>query len=188
MPILFAILGGFKRLFDIIVGLLSKLSLQGIVGLVAAVVLGFGWLHSAGQARHFRKDAVQWEKKFRAEKVQFANLVAGYRLAQATAHANNVAEVARIDTASDTITNEVRHGYESDLARLRADNQRLRNHSANQGAAGQAGVSVTAESASAAGQDLCVPSDQLLRAQELELKANAWSDWYQRLVAAWPKH
>lgn len=107
-----------------------------------------------------------------------------YRQAQLDAKAKNLAEVERIESAQEKITDDIQARYSRDLARLRSERLRAQG-AAPKSAAGSAqagGISNTAPRADA--ENLPVPRSELLQcegdAAEIELKGNALIDWIER--------
>lgn len=103
-----------------------------------------------------------------------------YAAAQSKAAADNQAHVAQIEQKQKEISDDVEQRYQGDLARLRADNQRLQHNqsSAAPGSASGAGSSAPSQAPSGPdGETLSLPPAELLQGQECELQLNALIDW-----------
>ena len=176
------LLGGLRRIASAVGALLSKLNAQGVIGLVAGLLLAFAWFHSASAARHWRKDSAQWEKKFRAEKIEFAKLVASYRDAQVKAKALNDAQIAAITAKRQHIDERTTHALSDNLAALRglSAGGKLRPGGAtDQGAAHSTAPGTIGQGATgtAGPPGLCLSSSKLLLAAENEERHDRLIDW-----------
>jgi FtsZ-interacting cell division protein ZipA len=98
---------------------------------------------------------------------------ASYEAAQREAELRNKATVQKIEERNEQISDRVRSDYQRDLQRLRDQSK------ANRGSPGGPGVSgVPKASGGVDGADqVRLPPEQLLRAQEIELQLKHLIDW-----------
>jgi hypothetical protein len=173
------VLGSFKRLWSGILAIASRVNLQGWLGIACSLLL---FVHFGGEARHWRKlDRNDVKARTLAEaRLATANQsIANLRTASLAAQDANRATVAS-DTASRAQVNKESHDdYQVQLARLRADAQRLRARSAaDQGLAGDDALSFFPTAAGGAdGEALQGTPPNLLDAASTELQLNALIDW-----------
>jgi hypothetical protein len=140
-----------------------------ILCLVLFLRLGMEKRHSAkveaqlvkcGQARHADHEA--------------------YRKAQADAQAHNKAQLERIESEQQRISDHAELSYEADLARLRAElARRLPNHTAPQGAPLNPGASQVPVAPGKPDEEarVCIPSSLYVRGAENELQLERLIDW-----------
>ena len=167
--------GWLKQLWAVVMSIASKVNLQGWIGLAASLLL---WIHFGGAARHWHKQATQFEQLFRAEKAAFATTVANYRAAQVKADQLAAANVVRVETEQRKVLTDRETSYESRIAdaRARADRLRAGASSTHPGGANQAGVSGVSTAtgvgqASAQGglstEDALIATEQAIELDEL---------------------
>ena len=108
--------------------LLRLLNPQGIAGLAAAAILALLLIAARIDARHWKKQAAQFEQLYRAETKAHAETVANYRLAAERARAADRANAERVEAAQSSISERITNDFEARLAdaRARARAQRLR--------------------------------------------------------------
>jgi hypothetical protein len=181
------VIGGFlKSLASGIGAWLSRRSLAELAALALAILFVVQHFQLV-DARH---DAAKWQKQFNAEHAARAADREAYRKAQAEAHAANVADVAKKEAESKRISDDERQAYLSDLAQLRADNQRMR-AKATQGSADPARPSEdTKPAAGADGDGLQVPPADDVReeASEIELRLMHLQNWVEKQLANDPNN
>lgn len=103
-----------------------------------------------------------------------------YTRAQDEAAAKNKADIARIQQKQKEVSDATENRYNRDLAELR----RLRSQAPRR-APGKPGVSQVPDAPGTAPQEeLRLPADQLLRAQEIELQLNSLIDWVNEQLKA----
>ena len=102
------------------------LNLQGMIGIAASLLLLILVLVKAGDARHWRKQAAQFEQKYLVEQSAAARTVANYRAAAETARAADLANAARVAAGQRLISERTTHDLEARLADARARALRLR--------------------------------------------------------------
>jgi len=102
------------------------LNLQGIAGIVVAAGLALLLILAKADARHWRKQAGQYDQLCRAEQAAFATTVADYRAAADEARKADQANLARVAAQQSEITERSANDYETRIATARADAERLR--------------------------------------------------------------
>lgn len=149
-----------------VLGFLKGRSLAEL-GLIAVSIFALVQHFELVSSRH---TATKWRNQFTAEhKAREADRKA-YSDAQAAAKAKNEATIKRVEHEQDRITQDVRTSYARDLERLR-----------RQAAPGHAGGTQAPDNGKAAGgadgDGLRVPPEDLLRAQEIELRLLYLQRW-----------
>lgn len=140
----------------------------------ALILAGWEYLSKLSEQRRVHKVEAQLIKAVAGRKADRA----AYEAAEKAATSANLAQVHRVEQQQQKVTDDVETGYRSDLARLRADNDRLRSHPAASGAPGKSGSSAPGPtSGGLGGQAVPLPDAELLQAQETELQLNALIDW-----------
>ena len=163
---------------------LSRRSLAELGALALAIICAVQFLSLKAERRHSAKLQVQIEKCDAARKSDRE----AYAKAQAEAASQNRAQVTKVEQQSQRISDDERQAYLGDLAKLRADNQRLRGQAAK-GSAGQSGSSTAPAPASGADADgLQVPPADDVReeAAEIELRLMHLQNWVAKQLAIDP--
>jgi hypothetical protein len=130
----------------------------------------------------------RWHKHYDSEHAAHLADNASYRAAQKAAGEQNKAQVAKVEQQQQKVTDDVETRYRSNLARLRADNDRLRSQGTTpSGVADKPGSPTPGPASSGPGnQAVPLPSDELLHAREEELQLNALIDWVLQQAAVNP--
>jgi hypothetical protein len=119
--------------------ILRFINWQGIAGLAATVALAVLLVVARTDARHWRKQSGQFEQLYHREQAAFADTVANYRAAAATARAADEANATRVATEQRAINERTADDFEARLAAARAAARRLRVDGAPLRAAGRPG-------------------------------------------------
>ncbi|MEO7278121.1 MAG: hypothetical protein ABIW33_08875 [Sphingomicrobium sp.] len=101
------------------------LNIQGIAGLIVSAGLAVLLLLAKGDARHFRKQAGQFEQLYRAEQLAFATMVAAARSAADEARKDDAANGVRVRAQQSAINQRSVNDYEARLEAARAAASRL---------------------------------------------------------------
>jgi hypothetical protein len=124
------------------------LTLQGMIGIAAALLLLTLFLVKAGEARHWRKQSGRYEQLYLVEQGARAGTIANYRAAAETARKEDLAHANRVAAEQRTLSERTSHDLEVRLADARARAQRLQ---LGQGSPAAAGGSRRAAAVPAAG-------------------------------------
>jgi ClpP class serine protease len=169
--------------------ILRFLNWQGIAGLAATVALAVLLVVARTDARHWRKQSGQFEQLYHREQAAFADTVANYRAAAATARAADEANATRVATEQRAINERTADDFAARLAAARDAARRLRvepQPAADPGARRSApvpGLSTAAASADrAAGENRLPPSDALT-ATEQAIQLDELIRWVKRQAA-----
>ena len=101
------------------------LNLQGMLGIVASLLLLGLSIVKAGEARHWHKQSGRFEQLYQGEQSARAQTIANYRAAAATARAADVVNAGRVAAAQRNISERTANDFEIRLADARARAQRL---------------------------------------------------------------
>jgi hypothetical protein len=101
-------------------------NMQGMIGIAASLLLLVMVLLKAGEARHWRKQAVRFELLYVAEQSAGARTVANYRAAAETARQADKANADRVAANQRLISERTTNDLETRLADARARALRLR--------------------------------------------------------------
>ncbi len=154
--------------------ILRLLNPQGIVGLAISAALALLLVIQKVETGHWRKQAAQFDRLYRAEQSAFAATVANVRAAAEAARADDLANAQRVRAAQADINERTADDYQSRLAdaRARADRLRLRPQAATADPGGRAGPPVPGlpvapgRAAQAAGEDRLPPGDALTATEQ----------------------
>ena len=153
--------------------ILRLLNPQGIAGIAVSLALAILLVIQKAETHHSRKQSGEFEQLYRAEQSSFAETVANYRAAAATARAADLTNGQRVAAAQQTISERTSHDYQTRLADARARAERLRLDSAaaaDSGARGAAPVprlsAAPGGPAQAPGQDRLSGSDALVATEQ----------------------
>lgn len=174
-----------KTLFGKLWTALSHASLWQLVSLGLAIFAAVQHFQLV-DARH---DADKWQRQYTAEhNGRLADRTA-YEQAQKDAAAKNLAAVGRVEAQYQRNSDDERQSYLDDLARVRADNQRLRSQGAS-AAPGATGATGSPEAGAAApgadGDELHLSPDEHLQASEIELRLMHLQNWIATQLAVDP--
>lgn len=147
------------------------------VGLAIVALAYIGILK--GEVSHYHKLSDQFAEQNKL-------LEATYRAAQNTARANNLEAVRKVEADGAAISERTQNDLQKELADARAlaanYARRVRAApAANQGAAGQGGISeaaIAAISANGPGGNALVPEDDLRICADNTTKARGWQQWF----------
>ena len=106
------------------------LNLQGIAGIVVAAGLALLLILAKADARHWRKQAGQYDQLYRAEQAAFATTVADYRAAADQARKADQANIVHVAAQQSEISERTANDFETRIASARADAERLRANAA----------------------------------------------------------
>jgi hypothetical protein len=169
--------------------ILRFLNWQGIAGLAATVALAVLLVVARTDARHWRKQSGQFEQLYHREQAAFADTVANYRAATATARAADEANATRVATEQRAINERTADDFEARLAGARTAAQRLRvepQAAADPGARRSASLSglstAPASAARGAGENRLPPADALT-ATEQAIQLDELIKWVRRQAA-----
>ena len=129
---------------------LRFLNLQGIIGIIAALLLLALVVVKAGDARQWRKQSTRYEQLYLAEQGSRAQTIANYRAAAETARRQDLAHADRVAAEQRSISERTNHDLETRLADARARALRLQlaaRAPATAGGGGRAAVVPAASSA-----------------------------------------
>ena len=162
---------------------LRLLNSQGIAGIAAALILAVLLVAAKIDARHWRKQAAQFELLYRGSEQAHGGTIANYRAAAAAAEAADRANADRLEAAQQTINERSADALDIRLAAARARAGRLRQAGTaaadpRGGAAahlpGPPGAAPGA--AEAAGQDR-LPAEDALIATEQAIQLDELIEW-----------
>lgn len=163
--------------------LLRLLNPQGIAGLAAAAILALLLIAAKIDARHFRKQSVQFEQLYRLEAKAHADTIANVRIATERARAADRANAERVEAAQGQINERIANDFQARLADARARADRLRHGTkAPSDPGGGRGASVPRLPGSAPGTSQAASEDRLpdaerLIATEQAIQLDALIDW-----------
>ncbi len=115
------------------------LNLQGIIGVAAALLLSVLLFDKAGEVRHLRKQAAQFEHLYLLEQSAAARTIANYRAAAESARRADQANAERVAANQQIISERTANDLEVHLADARARALRLQLAIRPAAAAGGAG-------------------------------------------------
>ena len=101
------------------------LSVQGIIGIAAALALLVLLVIAKGDTRRWRKQSAQYEQLYRGQQLALARTVAGYRAAADAARAADQSNAQRVKAQQHAINERIANDYETRLAAVRARAARL---------------------------------------------------------------
>jgi hypothetical protein len=101
------------------------LNLQGMLGIVASLLLLGLFLVKAGEARHWRKQSGRYEQLYVGEQSARVQTVANYRAAAEIARLADLAHAGRVAAEQRTISERTTHDLETRLPDARARAVRL---------------------------------------------------------------
>ena len=183
--ILSAIGRGLKAFF-------GALNVQGWIGLVAALLLGWKWLGAAGEARHWHKQSDRYEALYNGEVANEAKI------------AKQAVDLkTRIDALTSSITKTVRDMHDAEDRRIASDADAIRLRGPGKAtcpsSAGASSAAVRHDAATGAdagpqvssGDWAAVPWNWLVQVVEehdqLLNKVKAAEEQHTQLEQAWPK-
>jgi hypothetical protein len=158
--------------------ILKLLNWQGIAGIVASLALAIMLLIQKAETSHWKKQSASFERLYRDEQAAFTTTIANYRAAADQARADDQANAKRVAAEQASINQRTANDYETRLAAVRADAQRLREQAASAaadpGAGGNASMpglpAAAGGAAQAAGQDrLSLDERELATEQAIQL-------------------
>jgi predicted RNA-binding protein YlxR (DUF448 family) len=132
----------------------------------ALILAGIQTIRFHAEQRQNRKLSTQLSKTIAGREADRA----AYVKAQADAAARNKAHAAATEAQSRKVSDDERQAYLSDLARLRADDQRLRKAAAKGAPNGAGSPAPTAPASGADADGLHLPASEHLQAAEIELR------------------
>ena len=159
---------------------------QGIVGIAVAAGLALMLFLAKADARHWQKQAGQYDQLYRAEQAAFATTVADYRAATDQARKADQANIARVAAQQADITERTANDYEARIAAARSDAERLRAYApadANHGARGSAsvpGIPSSAGSVAQAAREDRLPGSDALIATEQAIQLDELIKWVRK--------
>lgn len=156
-----------------------KLYLLGIVGALALSTITI---------QHFRIGTLTTELS--AEKSGREADRQSYRRAQAEATATNLQQVRKVEAQQAQITEDVTHDYSIRLADLRSRYDKLRSaNPTTKGPTGNPGLPQARPAPSGPNEtdELLLPSERLLRAQEIELQLMELQNWNREQAKVTPQ-
>lgn len=146
---------------------------QGIAGIAVAAALAVLLLLAKSDARHWHKQATQYEQLYRGEQAAFATTVANYRAAADAARQADRANAQRVAAQQSVITERIANDFQVRLADARAraaelrQNPRANADSRTVGSPPVPGLSDPAGGiANAAREDRLPRSDQLIATEQ----------------------
>jgi hypothetical protein len=160
---------------------LKLLNVQGIVGIVASVVLlglfSAQWI----EARHWHKQSDRYERLYNAEHSAFATTVSNYRTAAEQARKADAEHKAKVEADQRAVTERTAREYEARIADVRARYERLRPH-AGTVASGPVSPPVPVVPSSTQGADGTpaqggLPADDALVATEQAIQLDELIQW-----------
>lgn len=196
-PVLKAFFGGvLGSIWKAIAAFFGSLNSQGWLGFIGCAAMGLLWLHTAGEARHWHKQSVQYQKLHNNDLAHDAKI------------AKQAVDLkAKVDALTLNISRTLREWNDAQNSRIAgaADDLRLRgpgkavcpgnpvdpSGSGKSQQPGRSGNAAVAPVSDAGGQLAALPfSDTVTFGQSHDAyraEVMTWRQWYQRLVAAWPK-
>jgi hypothetical protein len=112
------------------------LNVQGIAGLAVAAGLALLLVLAKVDARHWKKQAGQYDQLYRAEQAAFATTVADLRAAAEQARHADEANLVRVNAQQSAITERTANDFEARIVAARAYAGGLRKNSASAAAPG----------------------------------------------------
>lgn len=164
---------------------LGGLDLVHVLLLVACIALAVDHVALIISHRHAAKIESQLSK---CTSVREVDRVA-YTKAQTDAAALNKAQVTAKETQSRKVSDDERQAYLGDLAKLRADDQRMRqqvNASAKSASGPTASPAPSAAASGADGDELHLPAREHLQASEIELRLMHLQNWVEKQLSIDP--
>jgi hypothetical protein len=159
---------------------------QGIAGLIASICLAFLLIAQKLETRHWKKQSKQFERLYHADQAAFAETIAGYRAAAATARAADRTAAERVRAEQSAINERTANDFETRLAAARGRAQRLQldpETSTNSGRRPTASVSPLSApaggSTETAGRNGLPPTDRLT-ATEQAIQLDELIKWVRR--------
>lgn len=145
------------------IALLSRINLQGWIGLGSTVILAALLGLSAFKADHWHATALTNENLYRAEQVAHRQTIINYQNAAQKAQAADLANADRVKAEQAAINERTKTDYEARLANARAEYARLvRSYAAASGhSGGPAAAGVSGSGGSAGGPDGATAEDGL---------------------------
>ena len=163
------LMGGIRRVGSF----LASRSLLELICIGLALFAAVQTIRVSAEKRHSQKVSQQLRKCSEGRQSDRR----AYEQAQRDAAARNKAEVAKREARSQQISEETKSAYQNDLARLRADNLRLRRKAAP-GSAGGSGLSENGTAPEGTdGDGVPLSPDEYLQAQEIELRLMHLQNW-----------
>jgi hypothetical protein len=150
-----------------------------------AILLILGWAARVNDLRD------RWHHQYEAEHAGRITDRASYENAQKAAEAQNKAQIQRVETQQQRITNDADKRYQADLARLRAElGKRLQQGGtpATQGSAGNPGTPQVPDTAGKLNgpATVSIPTSLYVRGAELELQLERLQQWVAEQVKVDP--
>ena len=171
--------------FGFVKGFIAKLSPSQIAIAALVMLAVFQHIH----AKRLEHHDLATTRALGKERDGHTADIARWKAASEAATKFNTATIKRVETVQAAITEGVTNDYETQLADLRARYGRMHTASPSdkRPANGDRASPVPASPGPVDGpNELLLPSDQLLRAQEIELQLMALQDWNQKQAAIDP--
>jgi hypothetical protein len=160
---------------------------------VASLALAIMLLIQKAETSHWKKQSASFERLYRHEQAAFTTTIANYRAAADQARADDQANAKRVAAEQASINERTANDYETRLAAVRADAQRLREQAASAAADPGAGGAASVPGLFAAaggppqgtGQDGLSDSDALT-ATEQAIQLDELIKWVRKQAAIDP--